>query len=33
MKTICRILEWLRILGIITGINLAYFSGRGEENF
>jgi len=29
MKTICKILEWLRIFAVIAGINLAYFSGRG----
>jgi len=31
MKTICKILEWLRIFAVIAGINLAYFSGGGNS--
>ena len=32
MKTICKILEWLRIFAVIAGINLAYFSGGNPQH-
>jgi len=31
MKTICKILEYLRIIGVIAGINLAYFLGSDPQ--